>query len=198
MTTKKTHGTSTDFKEGELLFQLMDGTTAIYNIAGLKDASGKIVPIVDDTRATPRRWEAKGADYLNNFAANEGFPADFIQQCVATGTNAVVNPAGTGAVLIAKANLTATMADSTITAVTPVTAFGGGGSVTPVVPGPVVPGPVVPGQPNPKDETAEEKKKRLAAEKEVAGMSKGTIALIVGGVVALGIAIWAFVAKPWK
>ena len=197
MTTKKTHGTSTDFKEGELLFQLMDGTTAIYNIAGLKDASGKIVPIVDDTRVTPRRWEAKGADYLNNFAANEGFPADFIQQCVATGTNAVVNPAGTGAVLIAKANLTATMADSTITAVTPVTAFGSGGSVTPVVPGPA--GPITQPKPSdPKDETAEEKKKRLAAEKEVAGMSKGTIALIVGGVVALGIAIWAFVAKPWK
>ena len=197
MTTKKTHGTSTDFKEGELLFQLMDGTTAIYNIAGLKDASGKIVPIVDDTRVTPRRWEAKGADYLNNFTVNEGFPADFIQQCVATGTNAVVNPAGTGAVLIAKANLTATMADSTITAVTPVTAFGGGGSVTPVVPGPA--GPITQPKPSdPKDETEEEKKKRLAAEKEVAGMSKGTIALIVGGVVALGIAIWAFVAKPWK
>ena len=197
MTTKKTHGTSTDFKEGELLFQLMDGTTAIYNIAGLKDASGKIVPIVDDTRVTPRRWEAKGADYLNNFIANEGFPADFIQQCVATGTNAVVNPAGTGAVLIAKADLTATMADSTITAVTPVTAFGSGGSVTPVVPGPA--GPITQPKPSdPKDETAEEKKKRLAAEKEVAGMSKGTIALIVGGVVALGIAIWAFVAKPWK
>ena len=197
MTTKKTHGTSTDFKEGELLFQLMDGTTAIYNIAGLKDASGKIVPIVDDTRVTPRRWEAKGADYLNNFTVNEGFPADFIQQCVATGTNAVVNPAGTGAVLIVKANLTATMADSTITAVTPVTAFGSGGSVTPVVPGPA--GPITQPKPSdPKDETAEEKKKRLAAEKEVAGMSKGTIALIVGGVVALGIAIWAFVAKPWK
>ena len=197
MTTKKTHGTSTDFKEGELLFQLMDGTTAIYNIAGLKDASGKIVPIVDDTRVTPRRWEAKGADYLNNFTVNEGFPADFIQQCVATGTNAVVNPAGTGAVLIAKANLTATMADSTITAVTPVTAFGSGGSVTPVVPGPA--GPITQPKPSdPKDETEEEKKKRLAAEKEVAGMSKGTIALIVGGVVALGIAIWAFVAKPWK
>ena len=197
MTTKKTHGTSTDFKEGELLFQLMDGTTAIYNIAGLKDASGKIVPIVDDTRVTPRRWEAKGADYLNNFIANEGFPADFIQQCVATGTNAVVNPMGTGAVLIAKANLTATMADSTITAVTPVTAFGSGGSVTPVVPGPA--GPITQPKPSdPKDETEEEKKKRLAAEKEVAGMSKGTIALIVGGVVALGIAIWAFVAKPWK
>ena len=197
MTTKRIHGTGTDFKEGELLFQVLEGTTVVYNIAGLKSPDGKIIPIVDDTRLSPRIWVYKGADYLSNLIEIERFPTDFIQQCVATGTNAVINPAGTGQVLIAKANITATMGDSTITAITPLTAFGGGSVIPPVV--------------LPPNETEAQKTARLAKEAadekarlaaleddKKTGLSNGVIAGIVTAVVVVAVSIWAFVTKPWK
>lgn len=197
MTTKKMHSTANDMKEGQLLFQLLEGTTVIYNIAGLKAPDGKIIPIVDDTRLTTRRWEYKGADYLQNFVAaeNGGFPVAFQALCVATGTNAVMNPAGTGAVLVVKANITSTLGDSTITTDTAVTAFGGGSTD--------------PGT-NPGTETEAEKKARLAAEEKVrlagleddpktdTGLSTGAWVGIGLAVVAVIGAIWAFVTRPWK
>jgi hypothetical protein len=191
MVTKRVHGTGTDFKEGQLLFQLLEGTTPIYNIAGLKAADGKIIPIVDDTRKSPRVWEAKGADYLNNFTANEGFPTDFIGQCVATGTNAVMNPAGSGAVLIAKANITATMGDSTITTDTPVTAFGGG-SVTPTpTPSPT---PTPTPTPTPKPVVGADPADPNAKTPLSTGAKVG---IGLGIATVLGI-IWAFVTGKFK
>jgi hypothetical protein len=187
MQTKRVHGTGTDFKEGEVLFQLVEGTTVIYNIAGLKMADGKIGVLVDDTRKSPRVWELKGGDYLQNFVTNEGFPQDFINQCIATGTNAATNPAGTGQVLIAKANITSAMGDSTITTITPATAFGGG-TVTPT------PSPTPTPTPAPKDGTANDEDKEEEDKKLSTGAKVG-IGLGIATVLGL---IWAFVTGKFK
>ena len=112
----KKHSIANDLLEGQHLFDVADSsasTVPIYRISVLKNSDGKLIPVVYDTRTSEnpnKQYIAKGGDY----ATALGLPADFIALCVATGTNAVVNPAGTGQVCIAKANMT-TIGDSTIT-----------------------------------------------------------------------------------